>query len=184
MIFVISTLLLTIFTTDICLGEEHQDEEILPDLKVMGMAFIDPGENNLRNGVTTTISITFSNEGQVPVNDSWVLEVYISNVSIICETINYQINPGSTYYYNFTYEFFGGMIYEIILDSNDEIEELNEENNIFETSFSRYSPPGNNYLFIIWGIILIGITLFIFYMIKMKKGNNRRNHERKPPLII
>ncbi|MEA3558512.1 MAG: PKD domain-containing protein [Candidatus Thermoplasmatota archaeon] len=151
---------------------EGYSEKILmvsgPDLQVLSLTFESPNENELNDGESPKISITYSNEGTMAINDTWVLRVTVNGDKIKEETIDANIAPGEINYFNFTYELPKGddeRTFEVELDYEGTIAEMNEENNHFETIVTVEVGGAN---FPVWVILVVILVVLVGYVVYMK----------------
>ncbi|MFO8052229.1 MAG: PKD domain-containing protein [Thermoplasmatota archaeon] len=138
-----------------------------PDLQVLSLTFEDPDENNLHDGDRPHLSIAYSNEGTVSVNDTWVLEVLVNGDTVKEETIETELKAGQVSYYNFTYELPKGQderVFEVVLDRDNDIAEMEEENNNFETTVTvavEDSPITVWVILVVIAVVLIGYVVYM-----------------------
>lgn len=139
-----------------------------PDLQVLGLTFQDPDESELNDGDSPTLSVAYSNEGTVDINGTWVLRIDVDGKKIKEVTIEEDLATGEVSYYNFTYELPEGRderVFNVTVDYNGEIAEMNEDNNNFKTTVTVEvgdSPP------VLWIILIVIAVVLVGYVVYMK----------------
>jgi len=138
-----------------------------PDLQIKGVTFSDPDENDMTEKEETTISVAYSNSGTVDVNATWKI-VIKDNTEVVKEhEVVGVIKAGETFYYNTTYKLKdGARKFEVTLDFDDTVKEMNEENNKFETSVDVKKAPSPIkwwYVAIALLVVLIGYVVYMKY---------------------
>lgn len=139
-----------------------------PDLQVLGLTFEDPEESDLNDGDKAKISIAYSNEGTVDINDTWTLQVSVNGKEIKTTVIEENLKPGEIAYFNFTYEIPEGddeRIFKVMIDIDGDIAEMNEDNNEFETTV-EIGPKDS--FFEPWMIILVILIVLVGYVVYMR----------------
>ncbi|MBN1538762.1 MAG: PKD domain-containing protein [Candidatus Thermoplasmatota archaeon] len=154
-------------------GLEGWAEKVLlvsgPDLQVKSLTFTDPKETDLRRGEKAKVSIAYSNDGTVKVNDTWTLRVsWDGEGKLKEEIITAALEPGVTHYFNFSFEpkSKGSHTVTVYVDFNGDIAEMNEENNKLETQISVKENDGWFewwYLLIVLAVILVGYVVYMKY---------------------
>jgi hypothetical protein len=138
-----------------------------PDLQIRGVTFSDPDENDMTEKEETTISVAYSNAGTVDVNATWKI-VIKDNTKVVKEhEVVGVIKAGETFYYNTTYKLKkGARNFEVMLDFDDVVKEMNEDNNEFETSVDVKGAPSPIkwwYVAIALLVVLIGYVVYMKY---------------------
>ncbi|MBN1390501.1 MAG: PKD domain-containing protein, partial [Candidatus Thermoplasmatota archaeon] len=140
-----------------------------PDLQVKSITFTNPEENDLKKGERAKVSIAYSNEGTVEVNDTWTIRISLDGDGKIKEEmITAKIEPGKTQYFNFSFELKkkGEHTISVYVDFNGDIAEMNEDNNKLETQITIKESEGWFewwYLLIVLAVILVGYVVYMKY---------------------
>ncbi len=106
-----------------------------PDLLVMSLVFSDPDFNDLSEGDTPMITVTYSNSGTLAINSPWVLSITDGSIDVIVVPILGSIAPGEVQYFNHTGYALrpGDREFKVTLDVDDDINEMTDENNNLKT---------------------------------------------------
>ncbi|MGA1792565.1 MAG: CARDB domain-containing protein [Thermoplasmatota archaeon] len=150
-------------------GIEGWTEKILfvsgPDLQVVSITFPEP--DDLKEGDKPKISVRFMNAGTVEITDPWNLQIIDNGMVVKQERFMTLIAPGQTRYYNFSSVVLkaGERGIMVVLDSDDDILEMNEENNYLKIWVDVKEPD-----LTIGGLPVILILIFIILTIIIGLG--------------
>ncbi|MGA1819494.1 MAG: PKD domain-containing protein [Thermoplasmatota archaeon] len=148
-----------------------------PDLQVRSITFTDPEETKLRKNDRAKVSIAYSNEGTIEINDTWTIRIDRDDGKKIKEEqITVKLEPGETLYYNFSFKlsFKGEHTLIAYVDYGEVIAEMNEDNNKLETKFTVIDEESIWH----WWYVLIAIAIILVaYVVYMKYTRSEWGYE-------
>jgi hypothetical protein len=146
-----------------------------PDLQVNSITF-DKDLTELQQNDKVKIIISYTNVGTVEVNGTWTLKILFHNKTIAEKEIVGKIGAGETRYENHSFKLnrHGQKTFEVILDINGDVAEMNEDNNELETQVDIKEPNP----IIEWWMVVIAIAVIIAgYVVYMKYTRNEWGYE-------